>query len=91
MTKQKRTQKWLILAMAGMLIFAAIFWLYAASGFSLSFVACDGTFALDSKLARCARPVVFLWLFWVCSAGGICCGLAALARALLARWRLHQN
>jgi hypothetical protein len=74
-----------------MLIFAAIFWVYAVSGFSLSYVACDGTFALDSKLARCGRPIVFLWLFWVCFAVGICCGLAALARAFLARSRLHKD
>ncbi|GAB2801119.1 hypothetical protein [Dyella kyungheensis] len=91
MLNRKRTQKWLILAMAGMLIFAAIFWVYAVSGFSLSYAACDGTFALDSKLARCGRPVVFLWLFWVCFAAGISCGLAALARALLARRKQHQN
>ncbi|ULU26773.1 hypothetical protein DYST_03721 [Dyella terrae] len=91
MTKRRRTQKWLILTMAGMLIFAAIFWVYAVSGFSLSYAACDGTFALDSKLARCGRPVVFLWLFWVCFAGGICCALAALTRTLLARRRLQQE
>lgn len=91
MTKRKRTQKWLILAMAGLLIFAAIFWVYAISGFSLSYAACDGTFALDSKLARCGRPVVFLWLFWVCFAAGICCGLAALTRALLARRTQQQD
>ena len=91
MTKRKRTQKWLILAMAGMLIFAAVFWVCALSGFSLSYAACEGTFALDSKLARCGRPVVFLWLFWVSFAASICCGLAALARALLARRRRHQD
>jgi len=87
MTKRNRTQKRLILAMAGMLIFAAVFWAYAISGFSLSYAACDGTFALNSKLARCGRPMVFLWLFWVCFAVAICCGLAALAGALLARRR----
>lgn len=85
MKKRKRTQKWLILTMAGMFILAAIFWVYAVSGFSLSYAACNGSFALDSKLAWCGRPVVFLWLFWASFAAGICCGLAALAQVLLAR------
>lgn len=91
MRKRNRTQKWLMLGMAGMLIFAAIFWMYSVSGFSLSYAACGGTFTLDSKLARCRRPVVFFWLFWVCFAVGIWCGLVALARALVARHRRRRE
>jgi hypothetical protein len=91
MTKRTRTQNWLILVVAGMSIFAAIFWMYAISGFSRSYAACEGIFALDSTVARCGRPVVFLWLFRGCFAAGIFCGLAALVRVLLARRRQYHE
>lgn len=87
MTERQRSQKWLIFAMGGMFILAAIFWMYAVSGFSLAYAACEGTFSLDAKLIRCQRPVVFLWLFWLCVAAGAGFGVVVLVRALSGRRR----
>ena len=84
-------QNWLILAMAGMLVLAAVFWLGAVSGFSLSYGACKGPFALVSEFARCRRPVVFSWLFWICVVASVACGSMALARLLLARRRRRRD
>jgi hypothetical protein len=57
---------------------AAIFWMYAVSGFSLSYAACSGTFSLAPSLVRCQRPVVFFWLFWVSIGLAISSGATAL-------------
>jgi hypothetical protein len=49
-----------------MFFLAAFFYVCAVSGFSLAFIACNGTFPLDAALLRCHRPIIFLWLFWLC-------------------------
>lgn len=87
MIKRLRSRKWIVFAMVVMFVLAVIFWMYAVSGFSLSFAACDGTFSLDAKLLRCRRPVVFLWLFWLCIAAGASFGVAAMIRFLIVRRR----
>ncbi len=82
MSQQRRSKKWLIVGMASMFLLAAIFWMYAISGFSLAFVPCNGTFSLSSSLARCRWPLVFGYLFWLCVAAGAGFGVAVLMRAL---------
>lgn len=82
MSRPHRSKKWLIVGMASMFLLAAVFWMYAISGFSLAFVPCNGTFSLSASLARCRWPVIFGGLFWFCVAAGAGFGVAALVRAL---------
>ena len=65
-----------------MFLVAAIFWMSAMSGFSLSYAACDGNFSIDEKLGRCQRPVIFAWLSWASVGLGLSLGAIALFRTL---------
>lgn len=82
MSQRRRSKKWLIVGMGGMFTLAAIFWIYAVSGFSLAYAACEGSFSLGASVARCRWPVVFGWLFWLCVASGAGFGLALLVRTI---------
>jgi hypothetical protein len=77
--RKRRGLKTSMLAATGVFALAAvIFWIFAGSGFSLSYAACGGTFSLDASLVRCQRPVVFLWLFWISIGLTISSGATAL-------------
>jgi hypothetical protein len=69
---------WLVIATGVCILAAAVCWLYAVSGFSLSFVACNGAFSIGANLVQCRRPVVFFWLFWASIGLGVSLGVAAL-------------
>lgn len=87
MKEHRRSQIWLVVAVGVMSVLAAIFYIFAISGFSLSFGACDGTFSLDAYLIRCRRPVMFLLLFWSCVALGVAFLATVLTRSLIKRRR----
>jgi hypothetical protein len=76
--KCRALKTWMVAATGVFALTAAIFWIYAVSGFSLAFAACGGTFSLDASLVRCQRPVVFFWLFWVSIGLTISSGVTAL-------------
>ncbi|MGY3232433.1 hypothetical protein ACVWWJ_003917 [Luteibacter sp. HA06] len=78
MREHRRSGKWLLLAMGVAALIAAIFWMYAVSGFSLAYGFCEGAFALDAKFVRCQTPVVFLLLFWGSVGAGVSLGAMAL-------------
>lgn len=91
MTQHRRSQMWLVAAVGTMFVVAAVFWVFAASGFSLSYGACEGAFSLDANLVRCRRPVVFLLLFWFCVALGAAFSTTVLTRAFIKRRRLKDH